>query len=104
MGILPIDVATMAPKSMEVSHIHQGENVRQDMQEAKAELAYTDMVKRNQEKTISPEKSDNEEYRYDARDGSAKQQQGGKKKKKQEKKASTQEEYQSGKAVFDVKI
>lgn len=106
MALLPIDVATMAPKSMEVSHIHQSEQIRQEMSETKSEMAYAELVKHNQEKTVDTVKSENKEYRYDAKDGK-KQQQGQNRKKRQKKEdtdTSTQEDYKTGKAVFDVKI
>lgn len=103
MGLLPIDVATMAPKSMEVSHIHQTEQIRQQMHETKAEMAFTEQVKHNQEKTVDTVKSENKEYRYDAKDGKNRQEQNRKKKKKKEEPA-TQEDYKTGNSVFDIKI
>lgn len=104
MGILPIDVVTMAPKSMEVSNVQHAEQIKQEMHDARAENAFSQTVMQNQEKTVHAAKAENEEYRYDAKDRRQKGNQKKKKEQEKKKKVNTQEEYQSGKAVFDIKI
>ena len=65
MAILPIDIATMAPKSQEAStsqatHIHRGEEAQTILHED-----YNANVKQESRQTVEAKKDERPEYRYD---------------------------------------
>lgn len=64
MSIRPIDMMMMPNKSQETSIFQHQEQQRMEHEHHFQENSFQDHVKHNGEKTIQPEKSENQEYRY----------------------------------------
>lgn len=102
MPIRPIDIVTMAPKSQEASNVHQHENHRAFHDHAQIGAQFNNQVLQNNKQTTRMEKSENKEYRYDARKQGSGSDQGEKKGKKQKDKKDQREDIKT--SSFDIKI
>jgi hypothetical protein len=68
MSITPIEIATMAPKSQEVS-IHKVQESQKPMNDqALLSKQFNNEIMHNNSQTVKTIKSDNKEYRYDAKE------------------------------------
>lgn len=68
MPITPIEVATMAPKSQEVSNYKHQENQKPMNDQILIHSKLNEEVKHNSQQTVKSTKSENKEYRYDAKE------------------------------------
>lgn len=103
MPITPIEVITMAPKSQEASHFKQNEVQKTFAEHTQLAASYSKETKHNSQQTIKATKSENNEYRYDAKEkgnGSYSEQEKENKKKKQE----TDKDKEIRLSNFDIKI
>lgn len=82
MSIRPIDIVTIAPKSQEASHLQANSIRGREQVTVNAENVFVRNEAKNQQRTIQATKSENKEYRYDAKDGNGRGYQGNNKKKK----------------------
>lgn len=105
MSIPPIERALVPPKSQEASQIQHAHQQKQTHAQEQLGVQYQSNLQHNSQKTVKMTKSENNEYRYDAKEkGNGKfagQKKGGSQKKEQE-------EEQKGKSVpvsgFDMRI
>lgn len=68
MSITPIEIATMAPKSQEVS-VHKVQEIQKPMNDqALLSKQFSNEIKQNNSQTVKTIKSENKEYRYDAKE------------------------------------
>lgn len=105
MAISPIEMISFVPKSQEASQIKNNEQQKPMNEQMAFANQFKDDIKKNSEQTVASTKSDNPEYRYDAKEGgknSSYEQQKKKKKKDKTMESSTllPEEQHS----FDIKI
>lgn len=103
MPITPIEMITMAPKSQEASHYKQNEVQKSFAEQTQLAASYSKEVKHNSQQTIKATKSENNEYRYDAKEkgnGSFSEKENKNKKKDQE----TGDEKEIKLSSFDIKI
>lgn len=68
MPITPIEVATMAPKSQEVSNYKHQENQKPINEQILIHNKLNSEIKHNGQQTVKSAKSENKEYRYDAKE------------------------------------
>ena len=105
MSIRPIDIATVAPKSQEASHM-QANNLRgREHAEMNASQMFERNEIKNQQRTVELRKSDAQSYKFDAKDGNGKGYKGNsrknKAKRKEDAKESKKDPFSAG---FDMKI
>lgn len=86
MSITPIEIATMAPKSQEVSVFKQHESQRPMNEQAQISHQLNNQIQHNNQQTVKAAKSDNPEYRYDAKEKGNNSYAGTNQKKKQSEK------------------
>lgn len=86
MPITPIEIVSMAPKSQEVSHYKQQEFQRPINEQVQINHQFKNEIIHNSKQTVKLEKSENKEYRYDAKEKGNNSYSGSKQKKKQSKK------------------
>lgn len=87
MAIRPIDIAMIPPKTQEVSQVQNAVNQRQSHAQEQLGVQYNQNIKHNSQQTVKTKKSENNEYRYDAKEKGNNSHSGNKKKgKKQDKK------------------
>lgn len=104
MSIRPIDMIVMPNRSQEASQQQNAVSARQEHAQGSLNAQFATDVRHNSEQTVKMTKSENNEYRYDAREkgNSSYQDSGGKKKKKEEE---TQEKPKQIKiSNFDMRI
>lgn len=68
MAIRPIDIAMIPPKSQEASQVQNASNQRQTHAQEQLGIQYNQNVKHNSQQTVKATKSENNEYRYDAKE------------------------------------
>lgn len=68
MPITRIDIATMAPKTQEASLHKQQENQKPMHDQMQIHQQFNSEIKHNNQMTVKTIKSDNKEYRYDAKE------------------------------------
>lgn len=68
MPITRIDIATMAPKTQEVTLHKQQENQKPLHDQMQIHQQFNGEIKHNSQMTVKTIKSDNKEYRYDAKE------------------------------------
>ncbi len=68
MTITPIEIATMAPKSQEASVFKHHESQRPMNEQAQISTQIHNQIQHNQQKAVKTGKSENEDYRYDAKE------------------------------------
>lgn len=68
MSIRPIDIAMMPNKSQEASQIQSASNQRQTHAQEQLGVQYNQTIKHNSQQTVKMTKSENNEYRYDAKE------------------------------------
>ncbi len=105
MPITPIEMYTMTPKSQEASFQHRADQIRASSQEQQYAAEVKEHVHDTLTKTTGAEKSENEAYRYDAKEkgnGSFRENKGNK--KKDEKKEGTEQLGEKSRHGFDVRI
>lgn len=106
MPITPIDLATIAPKSQETFIAKQPEVQKPVTDHTNANLQTEQKVQKQSDTVIMNRKSENPEYRYDARDGSgnsASYSGGQKKRKEKENTPKTELEKKFGQGI-DIRI
>ncbi|MDD5935713.1 MAG: hypothetical protein PUC65_09165 [Clostridiales bacterium] len=105
MPISPIEVASFIPKSQEASQMKSIEQQKP----AAEQLAFADKfnseIKKNSEKTVPPTKTDNPEFRYDAKEkGNNPYYYQQRKKKKKDSECAKREELPKEHHGIDIKI
>ena len=70
MPIMPIDLATVAPKSQETFITKQPEVQKPLTDQNNASVQTENKIQRQSDSVIASKKGENPEYRYDAKDGS----------------------------------
>jgi hypothetical protein len=104
VSIRPVDFNGMMQMTQDVSNIKQQEDNRPALNQQNIGVVFEKQTDKQLKKVRDPQKTDQQEFRYDAKEkGSnsySRQQKGKKKQPEQEKKVSVKEEH-SG---FDVKI
>lgn len=104
MSIRPIDFAMMAPKSQEVSSMTQSANQKSIQENAQIHTQFNQHLTNEHQKTNKLEKSENNEYRYDAREKGNSEYKGNSKKKKDDKKDKDKKDKEIKISSFDMKI
>jgi len=103
MPITPIEIAAIAPKSQEASHYKQHESQRPINEQAQISSKFNNEIHHNNLQTVKTNKSDNKEYRYDAKEKGNNSYAGSNQKKKQkEKEEAAKDNFRSG--SIDIKI
>lgn len=103
MPITPIEIASMAPKSQEVTHYKHQESQKPLNEQIVINQQLNNNIKHDSRQTVKTLKGENKEYRYDAKEKGSNSYSGSKKnKKKKEKAAAAKEKYRSG--SIDIKI
>ncbi len=69
MSITPLEMYTMVPKSQEAAHVRLGEQARENAQQTGAMQQLDKNINDNRERTVAATRSENAEYRYDAKEG-----------------------------------
>lgn len=104
MSIPPLERAVMPPKTQEASQLQHAHQQKQAHAQDQLGVQYQNMVQHNSQQTVKMTKSENNEYRYDAKEKGNGKFSG----KKQGKKQKEQEEAEKGKPVptrgFDIRI
>lgn len=103
MPITPYDMLTLLPRVNEVSHIKQVEMERPTQEQMQMNAAFQQKTEEKKRKTIHSEKSNNAEYRYDAKEKKQNGQQYESKGKKKIKKNTDLNEFKKT-GSFDIKI
>lgn len=88
MSIPPIERALVPPKSQEASQFQHAHQQKQAHAQEQLGVQYHNTLQRNSQQTVKMTKSENNEYRYDAKEkgnGKYSGKKQGKKKKEQEK-------------------
>ena len=104
MAIRPIDMLVMPNRSQEASQHQNANNAKQAHAQGNINAQFSTEVRHNSEQTVKMTKSENNEYRYDAKEKGNSSYHGsqGKKKKKE---ASSQEQPKQIKiSNFDMRI
>lgn len=86
MSIRPIDMITIAPKSQEVSQVHYNEMRGREHAENAVSQNFRRTEEHNNQRTVESAKSETDNYRFDAKEGSGNSYNHNKKNKKQNKK------------------
>lgn len=104
MAIRPIDMLVMPNRSQEASLQQNANNARQTHAQNTISAQFSTEVRHNSEQTVKMTKSENNEYRYDAKEkgNSSYQGSGGKKKKKEEDSAAASKQIKT--SNFDIRI
>lgn len=68
MPITPYDMLTLIPRTNEVSHINQVEMQRPAQEQAQINVAFKNEIQHEMKKTIQSQKSEKEQFRYDAKE------------------------------------
>lgn len=68
MAITPIEVATMAPKSQVIAPVHQHNVQKPVHDQLQFSQQFNQEIKQNSKQTVKTIKSENNEYRYDAKE------------------------------------
>ncbi|MCR5685764.1 MAG: hypothetical protein K6G81_10165 [Lachnospiraceae bacterium] len=69
MAITPLEMYTMVPKSQEAAHVRLGEQARENAQQTAGMQHLDKNISDNRERTVAATRSENDEYRYDAKEG-----------------------------------
>jgi hypothetical protein len=103
MPITPIEIATMAPKSQEASLYKHQESQKPLNEQIAIGQQINNHIKHDSQQTVKTIKSDNKEYRYDAKEkGNNSYSESKRDKKKKEKEAAPKDNFRSG--SIDIKI
>lgn len=104
MAIRPIDMMVMPNRSQEASLQQGANNAKQTHAQGSINAQFGMEVRHNSEQTVKMTKSENNEYRYDAKEkgNSSYHGSGGKKKKKEEDSSKTPKQIKI--SNFDMKI
>ena len=100
----PIESISMAPKSQEVSHMHQNMINKNNADKANFQGSFANEVKKNSQQTVKTNKGDNNQFLYDAKNkgnGTYYENKGDKKKKDSNK---NDENHDISLSNFDVKV
>lgn len=68
MPITPIEIATMAPKSQAVTPVQQHNMQKPVHEQIHLNQQFNQEIRHNSQQTVKTIKSDNNEYRYDAKE------------------------------------
>lgn len=107
MPIRPIDMATVAPRSQETANQQLSNQHRSEQAQANLQNEFAQQVKDGVELVIQSSKSENTEYRYDAKEkgnGSYSQQKKKRRKQKKQENAIQSEQEKNIGSGFDIKI
>ncbi len=103
MPITPIEIAAMAPKSQEASLYRHQESQKPINEQLIIGQQFNNHIKHDNQQTVKTIKSDNREYRYDAKEkGNASYSDSKQNKKKKDKGAVPKDNFRSG--SIDIKI
>ncbi len=104
MSITPIEIASMTPKSAEVSATRQGEVAKAQHSQASLTAQFNNDIKQNSMQTVRMSETENPEFRYDAKNKGRNlfYNQQGKKKKKQQ--TEVKEDKKTFTGGFDIRI
>ncbi|QHQ62101.1 hypothetical protein Ana3638_15995 [Anaerocolumna sedimenticola] len=104
MPITPIEIAAMAPKSQEASLYKHQESQKPLNEQIVIGQQFNNHIKQNNQQTVGTIKSENKEYRYDAKEKGNNSYSGSKqnKKKNNNKGAAPKDNFRSG--SIDIKI
>jgi hypothetical protein len=103
MPITPIEIASMAPKSQEVTHYKVQESQRPMHEQALINSHIKNEIRHNNIQTVKTNQSENKEYRYDAKEKGNNSNTGSKQKKKQNNKETAPKDI-SRTGSIDIKI
>ncbi len=104
MPITPLDMLTLVPRTNEVSAIKHVEAQRPMEEQMQMNTTFQQTVKHEQRKTIESKKSENNEYRYDAKEKGNGQSYNGQNKKGKKKEDTLHSVPGYEKGSFDIKI
>lgn len=105
MSIPPIERVLVPPKSQEASQFQHAQTQKQTHAQEQLGVQYNNMLRHNSEQTVKMTKSENNEYRYDAREKGNGNFSGKKKgKKKQEQNDTEKEKTEIRMSNFDMRI
>lgn len=68
MPIIPIETAVMAPKSQDASMVRHQQVQKPQNDQMHIQQQFNSEIKHNNQQTVKMQKSDNHEYRYDAKE------------------------------------
>ena len=103
MPITPIEIAAMAPKSQEASHYKQHDSQRPINEQAQISSQIKNEIHHNNIQAVKTNKSENKEYRYDAKEKGNNSYAGSNQKKKQkDKETAPKDNFRSG--SIDIKV
>jgi hypothetical protein len=103
MPIKPIDIISMPNRTQAVTEIQQEANQRHQQADSQINMSFSKQLKQNSQQPVQTTKSENKEYRYDAKEkGNNTSYNGNSKKKKQ--KDEKEEKLEIGTSKFDIKI
>lgn len=97
--MLYVENISMAPKSQEVSHMHQNMINKNQANQANIQGAFAQEIRHNSQQTVKSGKTDNEEYAYDAKEKRQNQS-----KKNQQERQKEDEKKEIKLSSFDIKI
>lgn len=104
MPIRPIDIISMPNRSQEASQVHQEANQRNQQAQSQLNAIYNKDIKHNSQQTVKTTKSENNEYRYDAKEKGNNSYQGNKKGKKKKEETSSGKNDMKKPSQFDIMI
>lgn len=106
MGITPIEMYTMVPKSQEASNVKQATHSQEQAAQSNIVSHVQTVAKQNSVQTVKASESQKEEYRYDAKEKGNGSFSGnkGKKKEEEEKDSKAIKNTSPRKGGFDVRI
>lgn len=104
MAIRPIDMLVMPNRSQEASQQQNASNARQIHAQENINTRFSTEVRHNSEQTVKMTKSENNEYRYDAKEKGNSSYQGSQGKKKKKEEDSPEKPKQIKMSNFDIRI
>lgn len=104
MAIRPIDMLVMPNRSQEASQQQNSNNARQVHAQGNINAQFSTEVRHNSEQTVKMTKSENDEYRYDAKEKGNTSYHGSQGKKKKKEESSAEKQTQIKISNFDIRI
>ncbi len=104
MALRPIDMMVMPNRSQEASQQHSAANAKHTHAQNSMNAQFSTEVRHNSEQTVKMTKSENNEYRYDAKEKGNSSYQGSKNKKKKKEDESSEKAKRIKISNFDMRI
>lgn len=104
MAIRPIDMLVMPNRSQEASQHQSANNAKQSHAQGSLNAQFSTEVRHNGEQAVKMTKSENNEYRYDAKEKGNSAYQDSKEKKKKKEEKSKKESGKIKMSSFDMRI